>query len=48
MDAAIHHSFSEQLDLEMQHQDVLIPRNMREGARAFMEKRRPSFGGERD
>jgi len=48
IDAAIHNSFSEQLDLEMQHQAVLIPRNMREGARAFMEKREPTFGGERD
>ena len=48
VDAAIHNSFSEQLDLEMHHQAVLIPRNMREGAKAFMEKREPTFGGERD
>ena len=43
IDAAPHNSFSDQLDLEMQHQGVLIPRNMQEGAAAFMEKREPSF-----
>ena len=43
IDAAAHNSFSDQLDLEMQHQGVLIPRNMQEGAAAFMEKREPSF-----
>ena len=48
IDAAFRQSFSEQLDLEMRHQAVLIPRNMREGARAFMERREPSFEGERD
>lgn len=48
IDAAIHNSFSDQLDLEMAHQGVLIPRNMREGALAFMEKRKPHFGSERD
>ncbi len=48
IDAAIHHTFSDQLDLEMTHQAVLIPRNMREGAVAFMEKREPTFSGDRD
>jgi 2-(1,2-epoxy-1,2-dihydrophenyl)acetyl-CoA isomerase len=48
IDAAIHNSFSDQLDLEMVHQGVLSPRNMREGALAFMQKREPHFGGERD
>lgn len=48
VDSAIHNSFSDQLDLEMEHQAVLIPRNMREGARAFMEKREPEFSGQRD
>lgn len=48
IDAAIHNTFSDQLDLEMQHQGVLIPRNMQKGALAFMEKREPRFGGERD
>jgi 2-(1,2-epoxy-1,2-dihydrophenyl)acetyl-CoA isomerase len=47
VDSAIHNSFSDQLDLEMRHQGVLIPRNMREGALSFMEKRAPVFGGER-
>jgi 2-(1,2-epoxy-1,2-dihydrophenyl)acetyl-CoA isomerase len=47
IDAAVHNSFSDQLDLEMVHQAVLIPRNMRAGAQAFMEKRTPEFGGER-
>jgi hypothetical protein len=31
----------------MKHQAVLIPRNMGEGARAFLERREPTFGGER-
>jgi 2-(1,2-epoxy-1,2-dihydrophenyl)acetyl-CoA isomerase len=48
VDAATRHTFSEQYDLEMAHQEVLIPRNMLEGAQAFMEKREPHFGGERD
>jgi 1,4-dihydroxy-2-naphthoyl-CoA synthase len=29
----------------MVHQAVLIPRNMQEGAMAFMEKREPNFPG---
>ena len=48
IDASIHNSFSDQLDLEMAHQAVLVPRNMRAGAQAFLEKRVPTFGGERD
>ncbi|MGB5758738.1 MAG: enoyl-CoA hydratase-related protein [Acidimicrobiales bacterium] len=36
-------SLSEQLDLERDHQRVLIPRNMGEGAAAFREKREPRF-----
>ena len=44
-DAALNNSFSDQLDLEMEHQAVLIPKNMTEGARAFMEKREPEFPG---
>lgn len=48
IDAAFRQDFSSQLDLEMQHQAVLIPRNMREGARAFLERREPEFDGERD
>ena len=47
IDAAHDNSFSEQLDLEMRHQAVLIPRNMRTGAQAFMDKREPAFGPER-
>jgi 1,4-dihydroxy-2-naphthoyl-CoA synthase len=31
----------------MEHQAILIPRNMREGARAFLEKRDPEFDGRR-
>ena len=46
--AANHNTLSEQLNLEMEHQAVLLPRNMHEGARAFMEKREPNFGSERD
>ncbi len=48
IDAAFRQDFSAQLDLEMRHQAVLIPRNMREGARAFLERREPEFDGERD
>ena len=48
IDAALQNDFSEQLNLEMRHQAVLIPRNMQAGAQAFMEKRDPTFGGERD
>lgn len=40
-------SLSEQLDLERDHQRELIPRNMGEGAAAFMEKREPTFDGRR-
>ena len=45
IDAALDNTFSEQLDLEMEHQGVLIPKNMTEGAKAFMEKRAPHFKG---
>jgi len=48
IDAATHNTFSDQLDLEMEHQAVLIPRNMQAAAQAFMDKREPTFGGERD
>ena len=44
---ANHNSFVQQLELEMQHQGVLIPKNMREGARAFLQKRMPNFDGAR-
>lgn len=47
LDAAVHHSFSEQLDVEMGHQGVLIPRNMGEGAQAFLARRDPVFDGRR-
>lgn len=40
-------TLSEQLDLERDHQRVLIPRNMVEGAAAFREKRDPAFGSSR-
>jgi 2-(1,2-epoxy-1,2-dihydrophenyl)acetyl-CoA isomerase len=48
IDAATDNSFSDQLDLEMKHQAKLIPRNMRTGAIAFMNKTDPVFGNERD
>ena len=44
---SIHSSFEEQLALEMRHQAVLIPKNMQQGAKAFLEKRRPQFDGSR-
>lgn len=37
-----------QLDLERDHQKVLIPQNMVEGAEAFLEKREPRFRGRAD
>ncbi len=40
-------TFSDQLDVERDHQRNLIPRNMSEGAAAFMEKREPHFNAER-
>ena len=40
---ASNRSFSDQLDLELEHQSVLIPMNMVEGAAAFIEKREPRF-----
>lgn len=48
IDAAFDNDFSDQLDLEMIHQAVLIPRNMKAGAEAFLAKTEPSFGPERD
>lgn len=36
-------TFSDQLDVERDHQAVLIPLNMAEGAAAFLEKREPKF-----
>ena len=47
IDAAADNSLSEQLDLEMEHQAVLIPQNMVEAAQAFLEKREPEFSPER-
>ncbi len=40
---AEHNSLSEQLDLEYRHQSDLIPLNMIEGAKAFVEQRDPHF-----
>ena len=45
IDSAFVNNFSSQLDLELEHQNVLIPRNMIEGAKAFVEKREPHFKG---
>ncbi len=44
---AAERSFSEQLDVERDHQRVLIPRNMAEGADAFLAKREPDFDSDR-
>lgn len=43
LESASTRSFSEQLDIERDHQAVLIPMNMHEGATAFLEKREPNF-----
>lgn len=45
VDQAERNTFDAQLDLERDHQRVLIPRNMEEGAAAFMDKREPKFDG---
>ncbi len=43
IESAGERSFSEQLDLERDYQSELIPLNMVEGAKAFLEKREPRF-----
>jgi 2-(1,2-epoxy-1,2-dihydrophenyl)acetyl-CoA isomerase len=48
IDAAFDNSFSAQLDLEMDHQRVVIPKNMHLGAQAFLDKRQPVFPGHRE
>ncbi len=45
---ASQNTFSEQLDLEHRHQSVLLPANMLEGAKAFIEKRDPRFSQKRE
>lgn len=45
--AAETNTLAEQLDVEREHQRVLIPRNMSEGAAAFLQKREPTFDGHR-
>ncbi len=47
IDGAAKHDLTEQLDVEMNHQAVLIPNNMAHGDQAFMAKTEPSFPGER-
>ena len=43
IESAATRSFSDQLEVERDHQAVLIPMNMIEGAAAFLEKREPNF-----
>ncbi len=43
IDEAPHNTLSDQLEVEGNHQRVLIPMNMAEGAAAFVEKRQPNF-----
>lgn len=47
VDGATQRDLSDQLDVEMGHQAVLIPRNMADGAAAFLAKSDPSFSGDR-
>ena len=47
IDDAFSNPLGRQLDLEMEHQAVLIPRNLAEGAAAFRERREPAFDGRR-
>lgn len=46
-DAAFVNPLMTQLGLETEHQRVLVPQNMPEGARAFLERREPNFDGRR-
>ncbi|MEM1434586.1 MAG: enoyl-CoA hydratase-related protein [Pseudomonadota bacterium] len=48
IDSACRNTLDEQIALELSHQDVLIPRHLRESAKAFMEKREPVFDGTRE
>ena len=48
IDGASTTGFVDQLAVEMEHQSVLIPRNMAAGAQAFLEKRDPEFDGRRN
>jgi 2-(1,2-epoxy-1,2-dihydrophenyl)acetyl-CoA isomerase len=45
--AAPHNTLREQLNVEAAHQNVLVPKNMGEGSRAFVEGRAPRFSGVR-
>ncbi len=47
VDGATQRDLTDQLDVEMGHQAVLIPRNMADGAAAFLAKSDPSFSGDR-
>ena len=47
LDTATRNTLDDQLDVERDHQRVLIPRNMVEGANAFIEKREPRFSADR-
>jgi 2-(1,2-epoxy-1,2-dihydrophenyl)acetyl-CoA isomerase len=47
VDGAMQRDLADQLDVEMGHQAVLIPRNMADGAAAFLAKSDPSFSGDR-
>ena len=47
VDGATQRDLADQLDVEMGHQAVLIPRNMADGAAAFLAKCDPSFSGDR-
>jgi 2-(1,2-epoxy-1,2-dihydrophenyl)acetyl-CoA isomerase len=47
IDGAADRTLSEQLDVERDHQRILIPMNMAEGAAAFREQRDPDFGDPR-
>lgn len=47
IDAATADTLDRQLAAEMLHQAILVPRNMAEGAAAFLERREPTFDGRR-
>ena len=47
VDGAMQRDLADQLEVEMGHQAVLIPRNMADGAAAFLAKTDPSFSSDR-
>ncbi|MCG8404683.1 MAG: enoyl-CoA hydratase-related protein [Phycisphaerales bacterium] len=48
IDASLSNEFDAHYELEIEHQNIVRPKNMKIGADAFMEKRKPVFDGTRE